>query len=364
MKPRHEGAPAATGGPAPGKRGLFIAKLRIMGKGDSMNKWMVILLATGLSCTGIGAKTGPRPGGPYLGQRPPGMTPELFAPGIVSTGLDELNAFFSPDGREFYYCVRDIQGAASVFQVRLEKGAWSLPRLLPCASRFGDIDATVSPAGDILLFSSLRPRPGETEAPRDNDFWMARRQADGWGEAVHLGLAVNSPSHDYYPLMTRSGALYFSSQREGPGANDIFRSEAVGGVYGAAVKLGDAVNTSEREFDPYVSPAEDLLIFASNRPGGMGTSDLYVCFRAADGSWTPAANLGAEVNSPGPEFSPALTPDGKFLFFTSYRIRQGPAPEAPVDLDGFTQAHNRPGNGLGDIYWVSAQVIERLRPKP
>lgn len=334
-----------------------------------MNEKRILILILALSACGLFAENEPRTAfpvlrGPNLGQEPPGMTPELFAPGIVSTGLDELNAFFSPDGREFYYCVRNIQGAASVFQVRWEKGAWSQPRLLPCASRFGDIDASLSPAGDILLFSSLRPRPGEAEAAQDNDFWMARRQADGWGEAVHLGPAVNSPGHDYYPLMTRSGALYFSSQREGPGANDIFRSEPVDGVYGAAVKLGDAVNTGEREFDPFVSPAEDLLVFASNRPGGMGSSDLYVCFRAADGSWTPAVNLGAAVNSPDPEFSPALTPDGKFLFFTSYRIQKGPAPETPVDLAGFAQAHNRPGNGLGDIYWVSAQVIERLKPKP
>jgi Tol biopolymer transport system component len=52
--------------------------------------------------------------GPYLGQKPPGMTPEIFAPGIVSTGLDELNSVFSPDGDEFYFCVRNSTNAASM----------------------------------------------------------------------------------------------------------------------------------------------------------------------------------------------------------------------------------------------------------
>ena len=79
-----------------------------------------------------------------------GCTPKIFAPGIVSTGLDELNAVFSPDGGEFYFCVRSITGPASIFQMQMKKGAWSEPRLLPFASRFGDIDVSVSPAGDAL----------------------------------------------------------------------------------------------------------------------------------------------------------------------------------------------------------------------
>jgi Tol biopolymer transport system component len=305
----------------------------------------------------------PKLSGPYLGQKPPGVTPEVFAPGLVSTGLDELNAAFSPDGSEFYFCVRSITGPVSIFRMKREKGKWSRPRLLPFASRFGDIDVSVSPAGDALLFCSLRPRPGEEGPRQDNDFWLAPREGDRWGEPVHLGPAINSASHDYYPQTTRSGAVYFSSQREGPGSNDIYRSERADGAYAAAVKLGEAVNTQHREFDPFVSPGEDLLIFASSRPGGLGGSDLYVCFRDAGGAWTQAVSLGAPVNSPGPEFCPLLSPDGKYLFFTSYRVEPGVVPQAPYGMADFVRAHNLPGNGLGDIYWVDARFIESLRPK-
>jgi hypothetical protein len=41
--------------------------------------------------------------GPYLGQKPPGLTPELFAPGIISSGMNEAFLVFAPDYNEIYY---------------------------------------------------------------------------------------------------------------------------------------------------------------------------------------------------------------------------------------------------------------------
>jgi hypothetical protein len=103
--------------------------------------------------------------GPYLGQKPPGITPKIFEPEIVSTGLDELNSVFSPDNLEYYFCARNFSGAVSIFQMTREGENWSHPKLLPFASRYGDIDVTMSPDGNKILFSSRRPIPG-SEEPR------------------------------------------------------------------------------------------------------------------------------------------------------------------------------------------------------
>ena len=299
--------------------------------------------------------------GPYFGQEPPGITPEVFEPQIVSTGLDELNSVFSPDGREFYFCVRNFLGAVSIFQMTMEEENWSQPKLLPFASRYGDIDVTMSPDGNRILFSSKRPIPGSDEPRGDYDFWMAEREGNTWSEAIHLGEDINSGSQDYYPMMTNSGAIYFSSQRERPGTNNIYRSEMVDGKYAKAVKLGEAINTEHREFDPYISPDESMLIFTSERPEGLGSGDLYISFKDKDGKWTKAKNMGDKINTPGSEYCSMLSPDGKYLFFTGSGRDPRRIPDKPLTYEDFKKYHNSAKNGLSDIYWVDATIIEELK---
>ncbi|MCK4943040.1 MAG: PD40 domain-containing protein, partial [Candidatus Aminicenantes bacterium] len=142
-------------------------------------KWMVFLTMSFILVILIASsKQGDFPilKGPYLGQKPPGITPKIFEPKIVSTGLDELNSVFSPDGREFYFCGRNFSGAVSIFQMKMEGENWSQPKLLPFASRYGDIDVTMSPDGNRILFSSRRPVPGNVKPKEDYDFWMVKRE--------------------------------------------------------------------------------------------------------------------------------------------------------------------------------------------
>ena len=300
--------------------------------------------------------------GPYFGQKAPGIIPEVFEPKIISTGLDELNSIFSPDGREFYFCIRNSMGAVSIFQLKMENKIWSAPKLLPFASRFGDIDVTMSPDGKKILFSSRRPVPGSDKPKEDYDFWMAEREGNTWGNPIYLGEDINSDRHDFYPMMTNNGTIYFSSQREGPGTNNIYRSELVDGKYAKAVKLGEAINTEHREFDPYISPDESILIFTSSRPEGLGSGDLYISFKDKDGDWTKAKNMGDKINTHGSEYCSMISPDGKYLFFTSAGRGPRRIPEKPLTYENFKTYHNSAKNGLSDIYCVDAKIIEELKP--
>ncbi len=278
--------------------------------------------------------------GPYLGQKPPGMTPEIFAPGIVSTKFGELNSVFSPDGKEFYFSRRGIPGRPSVLMVtKMESDRWTEPQPLPFSGTYSDIDLFLCADNERLVFCSSRPRAGGKEDRMNHDFWVSRRNGSGWSEPEPFAPEAVSPAEDYFPVVTLSGTLYLNSQREGRGTNDIYASKYSGGKYLPPEKLPAPINTSFREFDAFVSLDEQTIIFSSERPGGFGGADIYISFRDGQGNWSEPANLGPEVNSERSEYGATISPDGRYLFFTS----------------------NKAGNE--DIYWVSAEIIERLRPK-
>jgi hypothetical protein len=188
-----------------------------------------------------------------------------------------------------------------------------------------------------MYFCSNRSLTDRSEARGNVDMWVSTRSAGGWGEPRHLGHVVNSEGDDYYPTLADDGTLYFSSNRAGGlGESDIYRAPPVDGELGAPINLGPAVNSPFIEFDPYIAPDQSYVIFASERPDGYGSSDLYISFRGPRGQWTPARNMGPGINSDSADFTPMLTPDGRYLFLTSDRA------------------------GASDLYWVDARIIQEL----
>jgi len=301
--------------------------------------------------------------GPYLGETPPGLTPRVFAPGLVSTGADELNSIFSPDGTEFVFSIKTPDRSHhTVLGMNRRDESWTPPRVLSFSGRFSDADPAYGPGGDSLYFISRRPISKGDAAKEDWDIWVVERSEDGWGEPTHLDEPVNTDKLEVYPSLTRDGVLYFSSGRDGgQGQNDLYRTSIVDGHYTEPENLGDAINSEHSEGDLFIAPDESYIIFVSSRPEGHGRGDLYVSFRQEDGSWTRARNMGEGINSPWLEYCPAVTPDGKYLFFTSYRHRRGDLPSTPLTYEKIVLAYDRPQGGLGDIYWVDAAIIEQLR---
>jgi hypothetical protein len=190
------------------------------------------------------------------------------------------------------------------------------------------------------------------------------RAGDRWGEPYHLGPPVNTDAPEYFPSVTAGGTLYFT--REGSDrVSKIFRSRFVDGVYTEPELLGPRVNCGTNRFNAYVAPDQSYMIVpALGREDSIGGVDYYVVFRSDDDTWSEPVNLGEAVNrQDGREWSASLSPDGKYLFFMSSR----PADAVDASLTGRTvtdlvTASTRPGQGGAGIWWVSAEVVERLRP--
>lgn len=95
---------------------------------------------------------------------------------------------------------------------------------------------------------------------------------------------------------------------------------------------------------------------AGGRADGRGGFDLYISYNR-DGVWTKPANLGDKINSSGNEYSPTISPDGKYFFWTSTR---GFADSPLAKRLEYPELMNRlrsPRNGLGDIYQIDLSAL-------
>ena len=98
--------------------------------------------------------------GPYMGQKPPGKIPEIFAPGFISTEKRELNSVFSPGGKEFYYAISVPGKGYKIYVTKELKNGWKQPRPVSFLGNRSDVDMCITYDGKRMYFGSNRPVNG------------------------------------------------------------------------------------------------------------------------------------------------------------------------------------------------------------
>ena len=255
---------------------------------------------------------------PHWMQAVPGDTPELFAEGIISVKGKNSHALnFSPDGKTMVFSRYPDRKS---YVMTYGDGGWSDPEDAyflgkeVCFSRDG---RTVFSYHEGELYSCAYPNAPGVEQRK-------------------LIFERGRPEFGYYPYITNSGNFYFSSNSNWDEGR-IMRSRCVDGVYTEPVDLGLPINQGGASH-AYIAPDESYMLFNSPREGSHTALDIWISFRAADGSWGEPINVGETINSGAHAIlCPTVTPDGKYLFFT------------------------RLDNGDGNLYWVSTAFIERLK---
>lgn len=259
--------------------------------------------------------------GQYLGQKPPGLQPQVFAPGIVSTrGNHEFSCTFSPDGREFYF-----NRGPDIWMCRWEKDGWTAPEPAWLNTRYLDHEPHLTADGNRLFFGSGRPIPSQDEP--GYGIWALERTQAGWGEPTFQ-------FNGMYVTTSKAGTL-FSTDWQGNGEADLYRRQLIQGQYQEPEKLTGGVNSDYSDAHPGIAPDESYLIFDSNRPGALGgeyDNDFYLGFRHQDGSWSTAIHL-TQISDIGDNMCASISPDGKYIFFYANH----------------------------DIYWVSAALIGQIK---
>ncbi len=277
--------------------------------------FLCVLIASG-HCYGQDDLTLPR--GPYLGQKPPSSTPEVFAPGLVSKEHKDLSGFFSPDMKSFYFTRMDNkteQWRLVVF--KSENNQWRESVVGPRVGR-----PIISPDGKTMHLGKKYMNRTET----------------GWSQVKSLGPMFDRDDWGIMRLSASSNGTYVFDDYKG---NDVLRiSTLKDGIRQQPKLLGKQINTGKFNAHPFIAADGSYLIWDGERDSGYGDSDLYISFRQQNGSWGAAINLGDKINTSVWEGGAYVTPDEKYLFFN-----RAIAPENV------------------DIFWVDAQIIEHLRLK-
>jgi len=277
----------------------------------------------------------------YFGQATPKDSALIFAPGIISMNNRlEHAGVFSSDGKEFYFSVvSKTWDTLNTYMKTYINGKWTKDELAPFSSISGGAaEIFINKQNTIVLFVSSG-LANTSDGWLKTDFWISKRNGNKWIDPQKLEATINNIDVQWHPSISCSGHVYFGSR------GFIYKAKQINDTtFEEPHELKDSLINlkGSRNAEPFIASDESFLIFSSNRSGGYGGNDLYITFKKEDNTWTNPKNLGPEINSEEQDFSPHITPDGKFLMFTKEKYN---------------------GNSIVSrhIYWVSTSFIEKLK---
>jgi outer membrane protein OmpA-like peptidoglycan-associated protein len=179
-----------------------------------------------------------------------------------------------------------------------------------------DYGPTITANGKTLFFTSTRPG-----GIGGHDYWFTTLNPDSsWTKSVNAGATINTPADEGVSSLSADGqTIYFTgcNRADGMGNCDIYVAELVGTEWQNIHNLGPIVNTEYWESQPSISADGRTLYFVSNRPDGLGGTDIWYTNKDANESWGEPKNVGAPLNTSGNEVSPFIAADGVTLYFAS-----------------------------------------------
>ena len=282
----------------------------------------------------------------------------LFAEGVISTSLYERDIAIHPQGDEIIYTLGDYkQNVRCLVVLNKKEGAWETPKIMSISGKYHDIEPFYANNGNKLFFASNRPIYNDSTR-NDYNIWYSDRIEGRWSEPRALDSIINTRGDEFFPSLSENGNLFFTATRKnGVGREDIFLSEYDEGKFKFPEPLPNEINTTAYEFNAYISPKEDLIVFSSyGRSDGFGGGDLYISHKNENGTWSQSKNMGALINSDKLDYCPFIDWKNQNFYFTSERIV--PAHKDLKSVSSLKDLANSPLNGFGNIYKIGLDKLE------
>lgn len=258
--------------------------------------------------------------GPYLGQKNPGNSPELFAPGYVSREdyFEHSTAVFSPDMREVYWTAKpNTERYYHMYFMEMIGDTWTSPETVTFSEyNYGERGPAFAPDGNRLYFD------------HNGDIWMVERQSGQWSAPTLVSEISDPTKRDRMCNVTRDGSVYSIRSGQDQEVKELFVSRIVDGKLSPPMKSNKVIPSGYKAVgDVFVAPDESLMLIELHVDGS--TSEVFVSYKMNDGSWSDEIKLPL-----GWARCPSVSPDGQYIFFMR---REG-------------------------IFWASADILEELRP--
>lgn len=295
---------------------------------------------------------------------------ELVGPGVISTPWQETSAALSPDNDTLYFMRSDVAEKDDTILVDHRNGdGWGTPAVAVFSGQWHDSEPAFSPDGKRLYFVSNRPvHAGDTPVMAETggqsfagtNLWFVERQRNGeWGAPVHVDGALNDGAMIYNPSVAANGDVYFSAHRSDSGkAYQIYVARRSGDGFAAPerVDLGD---TDHNRMDPAIDPDQRFILYAGNEGDSLGSADIYIAFREADGRWGKPLHVPGDVNSASLENAPSLGRRFGELYVASNREAEMHFPKRKDDLNSLDVRLGQPLNGSRNLWLFDISDVLR-----
>jgi len=191
-------------------------------------------------------------------------------------------ATFSADGKSIYF-TRTFTGNAKrkgayktdllkIFYAEKTNNVWGeIKPFYLNSTEYSVGQPSLSTDGMTLFFVSDMPG-----GQGGTDIWKCLRNGDGWGPVLKLDSTVNTKENEMFPSIGEDGELYFASDgHPGYGSLDVFKTQYINEHWTTPVNLHPPINGPYDDFAFSFAPAAKNGFFSSNRPGGVGSDDIY-----------------------------------------------------------------------------------------
>jgi outer membrane protein OmpA-like peptidoglycan-associated protein/tetratricopeptide (TPR) repeat protein len=220
-------------------------------------------------------------------------TPEVVK-GKVNTSYHEGDVDFSSDGKTMYFSresffenefVKDSVSKNKLGSIQMfkatslgDKDKWDNVEALNITKDYSAKNPSVSKDGKTLYFASDMPGGFGLF-----DIYKAPINEDGTiGTPLNLGQKVNTEGQEMFPYIGDDGTLYFSSNAHlGLGGLDVFITKEIDGRMAPIRNIGIPINSNSDDFAFSIDDATGEGFVSSNRPGGVGSDDIYRTMKLA-----------------------------------------------------------------------------------